>query len=1130
MKTNLSLLKGKALGFFLLIFAFCSLSISAQTTIIQYNFQNDANALIPTTVVASTPALDPDLKYYNSSGAQITPTIVDGMLQLNTSLIGSYLELTFNATNFANMNVEFYGEITDTLFGSGNWTVTQILPTPEDELDSFNFNVLNGGVRRAGLNANASNNSSVKVRISAKNVNGALIGTTKLRLDNLKITYGNPNITVYKDSPVSDAAIIPNNSEASESFNTVFNSSQTLQPGQEKTYKVKNFNGTEYSTLNASDIRIIPSAGTTLQDFVVTAKKDLGSIPRVTAYYGGFANLFETAHGTFNIQFTPQAEGLRSATVIIYSNGSPSPYSFKVIGSGRSCSVLNTSYIINTMDPTVNQTLKSDLVSSDFVSGKSNNHSPQMFSGITTIYPNVTNGNNLWTSSDAAWFTKDVTKERVFGGDQGVDISQLRNVSVEFNVAAFANSNAGSSNTKGVTTTDYIILSIPDGNGYLTPVMQLNGSNSGDNNKRRKYVFNTSGKIYSKTYALPLTLGDPVSNPSSNTGTGNNNAYSRFKFDIPLSVSKDMTQFKFSIKAKANADAVWLIDDVRITSDNATYKTWDGSQWTPTGRPKKDEKVIFNGAYDFTNSNETENLEVCECEVNDDNTLSIPGGKSLTVRGKITNKGDDNNVLVASDANLIQIEDAAVNTGNITALRNMTPRRNANDTYSAKEYSFYSSPVYGQNMKAIFGGNTDNTAFALVLNEPGNNFVNANAAQYDIQGKGFAVKDPTVAYYSGLGSPATVPATFKGVPNNKIEPLAITKTGTKGWNLIGNPYPSNLDLQKFYNDNKSVMESTIRFWDKTVNNTYAQYGGAYNGYSYALYNAAGNVGNPAPGGDDGDNTGTPGGTTGIEGKYQYAKVGQGFLVRSSVTSGEVHFKNTQRSTQGDVFFGRNATADSQNLFRLQLITPGKLALTQSFVYLDFGTNGFGVEDTGHPSLSSSDTFYSYANDDRVIINGRGTFDKNDVVNLGTKNYAAGLYKIRAIDQEGIFANGQHIYLKDKVLNVIADLTEAPYEFSAETGEFTNRFEIVYEQETVLGTTDQAKASIELYRDGQDFVVQTSAKKIVHVELYDMSGRLMFSKKANAETVRFTAETLTEGIYILKGQLEDGEVFTKKLRK
>ena len=267
------------------------------------------------------------------------------------------------------------------------------------------------------------------------------------------------------------------------------------------------------------------------------------------------------------------------------------------------------------------------------------------------------------------------------------------------------------------------------------------------------------------------------------------------------------------------------------------------------------------------------------------------------------------------------------------------------------------------------------------------------------------------------------------------------------------------------------MDATIRFWDKRVNNTYIQYGSAYNGYSYAMYNAARKVGNPAPGGDAGNNTSVPGQPVPFKNgeEYRYAKVGQGFLIRSLKASDVIKFNNNRRTTNiGTVYFGRNTQEDNKDMYRIQLITPRDLALTQTVAYLNGGNNAFGIEDSKHPSTNSSDAFYSVVNGEKLIINGKDIFNTNDIVKLGTNNYEAGVYKIRAIDQEGIFANGQPIYIKDNILNVIADLTESSYEFTSTSGAFTNRFEIFYKPESpTLGTSFLSKTNIEIFRDGAE---------------------------------------------------------------
>ena len=59
---------------------------------------------------------------------------------------------------------------------------------------------------------------------------------------------------------------------------------------------------------------------------------------------------------------------------------------------------------------------------------------------------------------------------------------------------------------------------------------------------------------------------------------------------------------------------------------------------------------------------------------------------------------------------------------------------------------------------------------------------------------------------------------------------------------------------------------------------------------------------------------------------------------------------------------------------------------------------------------------------------------------------------------------------------------------------------------------QNKESVQIYRDGEDFVVKASTKNIIDVELYEMSGKLIFKKSSATREVRINAAQLANGIY------------------
>lgn len=629
-----------------------------------------------------------------------------------------------------------------------------------------------------------------------------------------------------------------------------------------------------------------------------------------------------------------------------------------------------------------------------------------------------------------------------------------------------------------------------------------------------------NGQICSGLDAVFTITGTPGTIITYNINSGTNNSIT-----LPSSGSKEVkisaatTDQVLNIVSVSNGNCV-NYNPSATTVIVGAVSTFAGGKWD-MGVPNNNglSAIVLNGTYNTTKGD----IYACNCTVKSGATLTIATNTEMIVLNDITNEGT---IIVHSDGNLKQINDDAVNTGNIIV------RREHEWTEKRLEYNFTSSPVKNQNMKLIFGNNAGNSQFVTVLKESNNTFVNADAADWLKPARGFAVKEPKVSYAGNI-------AEYNGPANNGRISIDVTRSAdNRGWNLIGNPYPSNLDLKQLYEDNKTVIGEEFKFWDNKVNNTYTQFHGGYNGYSYAVYNAVTSedgFGVEAPGNDAGNNTdgedNSPGTKAGDRVPFRVVNVAQAFMVRA-ITNGTVNYKNAYRSTsnKNTTFFGKNTTPQDAS-FRIKLVTPANIVFTQGIVYFEGGNNAFGIEDSKHPAPSSSDAFYSFVDDNKVIINGRSVFNPNDVIKLGTQNFEPGTYKIKAVDQKGVFANGQNIYIKDNILNVIANLSESPYEFTSTSGAFTNRFEIVYKPEsTTLGTSFHSKANIEIFRDGAEFVIRSSEKQIKEIELFDLSGRLIIKISEDSKEVRFNANRLSEGLYILKSMMKDGETLLKKIRK
>ncbi|MBF8457224.1 T9SS type A sorting domain-containing protein [Kaistella sp. G5-32] len=507
--------------------------------------------------------------------------------------------------------------------------------------------------------------------------------------------------------------------------------------------------------------------------------------------------------------------------------------------------------------------------------------------------------------------------------------------------------------------------------------------------------------------------------------------------------------------------------------------------------------------------------------------LTINAAQTLTVKETFTNNAAVGDVMIESDGNLIQV-DNGTNVKPISARRVITIKDNT-------QYNYLISPLIGTNLKtAIYESvTTPNAPLTLYHNEANNKFYSSSGAY--ILGRGLAVKEP--------GSGTIVNALFTGVPMNGsfAYPLANSNVGAAtdlGYNLTGNPYPSNIDLIQLYNlpavpspnptdKNSNNINATFYFWDNSANASgTAQQGSTYNGSSYAIYNVtAGNAGTGLP-------AGTLSGTT-LQDKTptNVVKVGQAFMVKSAEqVYKKLYFDNTIRVGDGGKGFFGNPTKQGTPLvddrYRLKFAAPSNITTELAVVYFDAGTNDFAKDDS-QMNGSPSDILYTIIGDQKAVINGRSTFVNTDVIPLGSNHFSTGNYTISLGTKEGIFDNGQNIYLKDKQTGIMTNLSAGSYTFAANAGESTGRFDIVYQPETVLATEGTVKENLIVYRDGSDFVVKAKSKKITSLEVFDTAGRLILTLNPNSIKAVIPAEKIVNGVYVLKIN-QNGQITSKKI--
>ncbi|MBV7268839.1 LamG-like jellyroll fold domain-containing protein [Winogradskyella luteola] len=601
--------------------------------------------------------------------------------------------------------------------------------------------------------------------------------------------------------------------------------------------------------------------------------------------------------------------------------------------------------------------------------------------------------------------------------------------------------------------------------------------------------------------------------------------------------------------------STWLHGEVWDIEDASTNKAWS----------------IVNIADNVTSSNSHTNLG-----------LLIDSNKKLTISGdqKVENNWylELNGTLdLNADSQLVQTENSDL----VTSSTGKVLRRQEGNS-SVYWYNYWASPVgslgattLSDNNKS--SNNDNNSSYSLdMLKKPdGTNFEFTSA--YDEQGKistywlytyinGVTYYDyaflnpdtalePGVGYTSkGTGVGSQQEYVFEGKPNNGTIIVPVTDIGgngsvpavTKTDYLLGNPYASAIDLHKFIDDNAGVSDGTIQLWQ--------QWSGAshilneYNG-GYAQVNKTGATRAYQFVGIEGANNGNQDGT---KTPTRYLPVGQGFMTEI-VNSGDIVFKNSQRVfikesdadgsyDTGSVFFrsviASNAETTTENLMqklRLEFNSVDGPA-TRRELLLGFSEETSDGFDYGYDAKNVEeydDDLNLILGDELMTIQAYSAITEDKVVPLNLKTSGTYNYTIKLTETENI-PEDQDMFIKDNLTGEYYDLrSDQPFEFSSEAGEFANRFEVVFqEQSESLSINDSTLENLNFYYAmGRDKIVvlNPNSIEIKTFELYNIVGQSVYKTVAYQGTYNeYDVNGLSTGAYIMRLNTLENGVLTKKV--
>lgn len=549
---------------------------------------------------------------------------------------------------------------------------------------------------------------------------------------------------------------------------------------------------------------------------------------------------------------------------------------------------------------------------------------------------------------------------------------------------------------------------------------------------------------------------------------------------------------------------------------NAITVTVESTTWSGTwsnGVPTASTAAIFT-----SNFTATADIVACSIQVTNNAVVSIPSGFDVTLGGRIT--VTSGSFTLEDNAHLVQLSDVE-NIGNITV------KKNSSVLYKL-DYTVWSSPVANQNLFDFSPLTLANRFYTLGISDGEENYISTDPFGNSFNAAtGYLIRMPHhlnegninyAAYETGTYAYAHE-GIFTGVPHNGDITIPLN-TADQRYSMVGNPYPSPINVHAFFDANEDVLDPTaaLYFWRKRNNEDATSYA-TITKDAYTYNQATG-------GGQEWDEF------FNLSDEEEWViNTAQGFFVRAKegVANPELLFNNVMRraNAHDGQFFRNGQLNDVKSRYWLNLTSETRFSQA-AIVYSNTATLGVDYGRDGNAFSQGTLAIYSLAETNKLAIQARPSFAVSDVVPLGFKTSAQGTYTLTLHRYDGLFADGQEIYLKDNLLGIFHNLKQGSYQFTAPEGTDETRFEIVYTT-SALGTNAPSLSSNEVivYKKDKTLTINSGTAVMDEVTVFDTRGRLIYTA-TDINSSEFVIDQLTaeQQMLILNINTDKGAVSKK----
>jgi surface protein len=470
----------------------------------------------------------------------------------------------------------------------------------------------------------------------------------------------------------------------------------------------------------------------------------------------------------------------------------------------------------------------------------------------------------------------------------------------------------------------------------------------------------------------------------------------------------------------------------------------------------------------------------------DSPSASLAKGKHIEVTGSLTN----NATVLELNSGSNEFASMRINGGSISGSGKMAYKRYVNTTPGN---DLISPPFAGMTFNDFIGDSNGVLLSGSINGTPGyflfgpfdtvnNNYVMFNSSTDGNttleMGKGYRAGRMT----EGFSSEAVVFET----PNNYnytslTSNLDVQLVGSgSGWNLIGNPYPSYLNLSDVLSNN------TASLFGEEFEAIYAYNGDATN--PWTIYNSS-------------------------SGANVKIAPGQAFFVRAAEGGATFSFTpSMQSNTGGDDFIqGRNAAETA--VYRAGIELSSSVGSYTTDLY--FHPNGSNGLDVGYDAASWQGSapdygVYSYLVSDNQglpiaiqTLHSDALEQGSTVIPLGVEA-SSGYTLTLGLTDNSYLPESAIVYLEDRNLGSFTNLRTGSYSVSSGSGiSGTGRFFIHVSNDATLSNPGEVYSGVQVYSPmGSGMLVVTGVNEPgMRLRLYDIQGRLLLDQGLSAVSMQ-----------------------------